>query len=536
MSATSDSMSQSTGVALIGLLKAYGVDTVFGIPGVHNNELYRGLPNSGIRHVLPRHEQGAGFMADGYSRATGRPGVCFTITGPGLTNILTPVGQAYSDSVPLLVISSALDIKDLGQGFGRLHEIKDQRAAAETVTGFSATATSPQAVPRLIARAFSSFRNGRPRPAYVEIPIDVLAAPAVGDWRAHAGGAAVRPDPAEAAEAARLLAGAERPMIIAGGGAISASSALRDLAARLRPACIATIAGKGIVPDSHPLSTGAVLTSPAGREFLASADVVLAVGTELAETDHYSEGLGFPGTLIRIDLDSHKLADRYGGDLPIQADARAAIEDIIAALPADGTTPSRITADEIAALLRRIEDAEDPAWRFRRQVLGVIRAALPAGALVTSDMTQLAYSGNEAFPVDRPRSWLHPAGFGTLGYGLPVAIGAKIGAPERPVIAFAGDYGFQYTLNELAVASELGLSIVVILWNNKALQAIIDDMERKGIEPNATQAWAPDFQALAAAYGCRCFSVDSLDALGRTIGAALEVKGPSFVEINAGAL
>jgi len=175
----------STGEALVGLLEAYGVDTIFGIPGVHNVEMYRALPQSGIRHVLTRHEQGAGFMADGYARASGRPGVCFTITGPGLTNIMTPLGQAWSDSSSIFVISSALDILDGALGRGRLHEMQDQRGAAATITSFTTRAYTPKDVRDGVAEAFSRFASTRPRPAYLEIPLDVLKQPAGEIGRAH---------------------------------------------------------------------------------------------------------------------------------------------------------------------------------------------------------------------------------------------------------------------------------------------------------------------------------------------------------------
>ncbi|MBP9175620.1 MAG: hypothetical protein KBF54_13795, partial [Rhizobiales bacterium] len=172
----------STGEALVGLLEAYGVDTIFGIPGVHNVEMYRALPRSKIKHVLVRHEQGAGFMADGYARATGKPGVCFTITGPGLLNILTPMGQAWSDSSNILVIASALDMADSAQGRGRLHEMIDQRAAAASVTNLHMRAYTPKDVRDGLARAFANFSSQRPRPAYLEIPLDMLKIAAVDGW------------------------------------------------------------------------------------------------------------------------------------------------------------------------------------------------------------------------------------------------------------------------------------------------------------------------------------------------------------------
>ncbi|NNE22208.1 MAG: decarboxylase, partial [Rhizobiales bacterium] len=212
----------STGEAIVGLLEEYGVDTVFGIPGVHNVEMYRALPRSGITHILPRHEQGAGFMADGYARATGKPGVCFIITGPGLTNIMTPLGQAYSDSVSMLVLASTLDVGDAAQGRGRLHEMQDQRGAAATVTQSAATAYTARDARDLIAEAFGKFASERPRPCYIEVPIDVMSSPAGDGWTARTVPSAPAPRREDIDAAVGLLKDAKAPVIIAGGGARNA--------------------------------------------------------------------------------------------------------------------------------------------------------------------------------------------------------------------------------------------------------------------------------------------------------------------------
>src|SRR5215210_5776964 len=192
----------STGEALVGLLEAYGVDTIFGIPGVHNVEMYRALPRSNIRHILTRHEQGAGFMADGYARACGKPGVCFTITGPGLTNIMTPLGQAWSDSSPVLVVSSALDITNGAQGRGRLHEMRSQINAATSVTALARTAATPADLQDFLAEAFALFASARPRPAYLEIPLDLLKEPAGDSWTARALAGQPGPRPGDLEQAA----------------------------------------------------------------------------------------------------------------------------------------------------------------------------------------------------------------------------------------------------------------------------------------------------------------------------------------------
>ena len=520
----------SAGEALVGLLEAYGVDTVFGIPGVHNVEMYRALPRSSIRHILPRHEQGAGFMADGYARATSKPGVAFTITGPGLTNIMTPIGQAYSDSVPMLVISSCLDIADAAQGRGRLHEMIDQRGAAASVAATAATAYSPADLKDLVAAAFAGFASTRPRPAYVEVPIDVLKMPAGDGWIARALPGRPQASPALIAAAVALLKSAERPAIVIGGGARDAGDAVRRIAEATGAVIFTTIAAKGAVPSDHPLLAGAVLPNREASRIVEEADVVLAAGSEVSETDLWYQSFAIAGKLIRIDIDPASLARPHAAHLPILADAAASLEAIAAGLTGDKADLTR--AEDVKRLKAGLESGDDELHAMLRNVLGVIRQALPAETIVATDMTQIAYAADEMFPLDRPSSFLHPCGFGTLGYALPAAIGARAGVPDRPVVAIVGDYGFQYTVNELGTAAEMGEPLIVLLWNNNALAQIRDDMIRKGIQPNAVSLRNPDFALLARAYGVGYERPNGLDALAKAIASALEAKRPVVIEMT----
>ena len=484
----------STGEALVGLLEAYGVDTIFGIPGVHNVEMYRALPRSGIKHVLVRHEQGAGFMADGYARATGKPGVCFTITGPGLTNILTPMGQAWSDSSPVLVISSALDIGNSAQGRGRLHEMIDQQGAARTITSLAMRALTPKDVRDGVAQAFASFASRRPRPAYLEIPLDLLKEPAGEGWHARTLPGRGRPDTAEVEKAAKRLAAARKPIVLLGGGALDAGAEALRIAEALAAPILTTTAGKGAVPASHPLSLGYRMTQPETLDLLRKSDAILCVGSELSETDFWSSDVIIDKNLIRIDIDEAALARPHTADIAILGDAKSALAALAAVLPkADG---SRRKESEVLAQSLREEDrkAEDKLRQMLAKVLAVIREALPPETVIASDMTQIAYAANEIFPVDHPRTWLHPVGFGTLGFALPAGIGAKFGKPDTPVAVMIGDYGLQYTINELGTAAEHKLPLVILMWNNDALGQIRDDMVSKGIQPNAVTLKNPDFQ------------------------------------------
>jgi len=272
-------INETCGQSAIAFLEAHGVDTVFGIPGVHTLDFYKGLSNSRIRHIGVRHEQGAGFMADGYARASGKPGVCVLITGPGVVNAGTAIGQAFSDSVPMLVLSSVNGSEDLGKGRGRLHEITDQQAVMAPLTAFSRTILKPDELTQAMADAYAVFETGRPRPVHIEIPIDVLAGQGVSavDTR----GRRQRPvaEPAALSEAARLIDGAKRLVVIAGGGAIDAGEALKAFVEKSGAVLIPTVAGRGILPDDHPQSLGGTLAQEATLKLLGESDVVVAAGT-----------------------------------------------------------------------------------------------------------------------------------------------------------------------------------------------------------------------------------------------------------------
>ncbi|MGF7159796.1 thiamine pyrophosphate-dependent acetolactate synthase large subunit-like protein [Rhodoligotrophos appendicifer] len=524
------------GQYLMRLLKAYGVDTVFGIPGVHTLELYRGIASENMRHILVRHEQGAGFMADGYARVTGKPGVCTLITGPGLTNALTPIGQAFSDSIPMLVLSSVNATRELGRGWGSLHEITDQAATARPLVGLSRTAFDRDQVTAYVHEAFNLFSAARPRPAHLELPIDILGADS-GLSEAAAIPPFVGPPHVQAADverAARLLSEAERPLILVGGGAISAHPSLAAMAEALSAPVITTIAGKGIIADRHPLSLGATLPSPQTQKLLAEADVILALGTELAETDHWVDRLQMPGKLIRVDLDIRKLSDLYPAELPLLGEAGAFARDLLAALGRGRTEPWDGRARAKVAAIRKALDEERAAERPEYMVaLNALRAALPADTVLATDMTQLAYAANSHFPVDQPRSYLHPCGFGTLGYGLPAAIGAKLGAPERPVAAMVGDGGLLFTLTDLGTAVELEMPLPIILWDNDGLGQIRDGMIRLQMPQIGVSPRNPDYIAVARGFGARAVEVEGPAEIAPAMAKALDHPGPTVLRLQA---
>ncbi|MFB9224872.1 5-guanidino-2-oxopentanoate decarboxylase [Paracoccus cavernae] len=517
---------------LIESLAAYGVDTVFGIPGVHTVELYRSLPDSGIRHVTPRHEQGAGFMADGYARASGRVGVCFTITGPGLTNIATAMAQAYGDSVPMLVISSVNARGRMGSGAGWLHELPNQQAFAREVSAFSQTILTPEDLPVALARAFAIFASARPRPVHIEIPMDVMAldAGALAAVKPQAIPAPPMAAPEALAQAATLLGKARRPLILAGGGAIAAGSELTALAEKLSAPVVSTVNGRGLLPQDHPLNLSASPSIEAVRELMKAADCILAVGTECGPTDYDMYVTGYPklaARFIRLDIDPEQAMRGFMPDLALIGAAQpslAALLPLIApAAPRDhGALP---------ALRSRIR-AELPAiLQAGCAVVEEIRDTLPDLPIV-GDSTQAVYGANLDYAAPAPRLYFGSAtGFGTLGYALPAAIGATL-ATGRPALALCGDGGLQFTLPELAVARELNLPLIVLIWNNSGYREIKTSMIDMGVEPIGVDIFTPDFAALAEGFGCAVIRAEKRSDLPALLRAAVARGGPSVIEIT----
>ena len=517
------------GAQISNMLQQRGVEVIFGIPGVHNIELYRGIEQVGLSHVLARHEQGAGFMADGYARATGKPGVAYVITGPGLCNIMTPMGQAYSDSVPMLVISSCLD--ETAARKGQLHQMKDQAGAAATVCDWSAQARSAAAAYHLIDRAFAEFTAQRARPKHIQVPIDLLGAGAdpAPDQPLIPAKPIARPE--DVAAAAEWLLGAKRPMFVFGGGAAAGFEAARKLVRLMRAASMCSYAGRGVIAPDYPLNYGPCLARDGSAAALAKADLVLCIGTELSETDLWRTHLGYDAPMIRVDIDAQSLADDHIADLPILGDATVFLSELCDLVEGHHVS-SGWNAAEVLQAKTAFAAETDAARQGIAPICEAMQAALPKGTLFYSDMTQFAYVSKELYALDRPNLWHHPYGFGTLGYALPAAIGGKIGRPNTPVVAIAGDYGFHFSMQELGVAVELGLSLPIILWDNGKLGEIEDAMVRSQIAPNAVVAQNPDFCALARAFGAGAIAPKTLAEFQQALKNALKANGPTLIHVT----
>ncbi len=515
------------------LLSAYEVDTVFGMAGTMTVELYRGIGTSKIRHVQCRNEQGASLMADGYARATGKPGVCTIIAGPGVTNAATGIAQAYCDSQPMLVISGACAALTHGKGWGAIHELDDQAAVTAGFTALSAMVRYPDEVPELIARAFAIFRGSRPRPVHLSFPRDILPVPLTVDWKPRRSPSLPMPDPALVEEAADLLARAQRPLIFVGGGAAGSRDALTQIAERVGAPVLATNAGKGILPESHSLSLGGSILQAASQQELAVADVVLLVGSEVGAGDHFLPKLEISGDIIRIDIDPTELTSVYAAAVPIQADARAALAAIAAALVKRKAVSQRSQGEtRVRDILARNAGKVTDLEKQHTRVWKILRPALPANTIIMGDATQVVYTGSFAMPMEVERCWYYPGTYCALGCALPMAIGAKIGAPDRPVIAVAGDGGFMFTATELATAAEEKLALPVIVWNNEALNAIVEQMDRVNIPRIGVEPRSPDFLGLAQSLGCLATRPDSAAELANAVQDAFKADRPTLIEVR----
>ncbi|MEU3980531.1 thiamine pyrophosphate-binding protein [Streptomyces sp. NPDC026672] len=518
------------GGALVAALAAHGVDTVFGIPGTHNLAAYAAMPAHGIRHISARHEQGAGYAADGYARSTGRTGVVITTTGPALLNAAAAAAQAHSDSVPVLLVSPGMPLTHPGLGNGLLHEAKNQTGAMAALVGYSHRVASIAEIPYAVARAFTAMACGRPRPVHLEIPLDLLVAAADVEIVQAAAPPVVTPFAQVLAAAAERIAVGRLPLVIAGGGAGGAPDQVRRFAETLGAPVITTANGKGTLPEDHPLAVGAGVQHPCVHDAVAESDCVIAIGTELAPADWWTGLPGFGTELIRIDIDAGTVNTNAVASHALVGDTAATLDALLELLTFD-TPPD---AEDRATRLRRRHRAdaarEGAPWL---DITEALRSALPRDAIVAGDSAMACYYGALSnLPLHRPRAFLYPTGFGTLGYGLPAGIGAKVAAPDTPVLVLQGDGGTMFTVAELAVGAELGLALPVLVVDNGGYGEIRDEMADRGEPVHAVTFPGPDFPALARSLGCHGRHIGTVADLGPAITEAFDADRPTVLHVH----
>ncbi|UWQ93570.1 5-guanidino-2-oxopentanoate decarboxylase (plasmid) [Rhodobacteraceae bacterium M382] len=529
-----DTTEMTCGEALLHLLKAYGIDTAFGIPGYHTVEFYRNFDKMGIRQVTPRHEQGSAYGAYGYAAATGKPGVCFLVTGAGVTNGATAIGEAYSNSIPMLVFTTMNNVHELGMNGGRMHELRSQEDILGQVSAFTHTLLDAKNLPEVLARAFTAFNSGRPRPVSIQIPQDVLAGPAGFDIDAWPTAPRAGPDPEETVRITDMLADAKTPMIVVGGGAIRASDEVLKLAERLDAPVVNSCAGKGVIPEDHPLCLGFTQAFDPVRDMLRDADVVLAVGTEFAEPDRYfTADYPINGQLIRIDIDPGQLMHYSKPSAALLSDSKSALTAILSGLEHRNgpqvTTAGATRVVEASAQFNGDLCKESPK---HKKALEIIHDVLPDNTIISADASQICYTGLYHYPMKHPNLFHFPNGYAAMGFGMPVAIGMKVGAGDRPVACITGDGSFQMTIEELAAAVEQNLSIPIVVWSNGGYQEIREYMDSKGLPTIGCNIYNPDFTKIAEAFGARGFHPQSGDELRAALETALVSEGPTIIEID----
>lgn len=525
-------MIETIGEHLVRLLVQRDVNTVFGIPGAHTIELYRGLANSGIHHVTSRHEQGAGFMADGYARISGKPGVAFVITGPGMLNIATPMAQAMADSIPMLVIAGVNPRPYLGMGSGNLHELHRQSRVASSCSVLSHTLSDARQLKPFLNKAFAVFQSERPGPVYLEVPVDLFAEPA-SECTEKTPVIVNKPAPPAAVidKVAKLLNNANTPLVLVGGGASRASEAITTLAEMINAPVLMTTNARGVLPSDHPLAISASPSLITIRQLAAAADVVLALGTEFGSTDydmHERGGFSVDNTLIRVDIDSRQLHSGCTADVPVLADCEQLLQMLL---------PQLQPRKDNTALARAAE-TRDAAWQELDidmqqdcKVLDLLRHHFPTQPFI-GDSTQLTYAGNLYGGASGPNRWFNSAtGFGALGYGVPAAIGAAI-ASKGTTVCLIGDGGLQFCLAELIVAVQEQAHVVFIVWNNQGYGEIERYMRGANIERVGVVLPTPDFVAIAVAMGLDATLADSKEALESALVKAKSTGKATLIEID----
>jgi acetolactate synthase-1/2/3 large subunit len=513
-------------------LSAEGVEVLFGIPGVGTLAIYDAfLDHPHLRHIETRHEQGALFMADGYARATGRVGVGLSSAGPGALNTLTAMATAYNDSVGILHLVNENPAPVRRKGKGHFHDLSDQFGMFRPVIGFGQQVVAADEIPAAIHQAMVALVNRRSRPALVEIAAEALAAETDQEVPPPATRLNQEPDPDSVAAAADLLAGAERPVIWAGGGIASAEAAaeLGALAELLGAPVITTQKGKGALPFDHPLHIGNWANEPPVRDLLAKSDLMLAIGTRFSYFPTGAWSLQIPDPLIQIDLDPAEIGRNYPVRVGVVGDAGRSLRAIGAALAARGAVPRQGPIAELEACRRLIEESIGVAVEL--EVLDQIRSVLPDQALVFNDPTTIGFWARSWWRARHPRTWFIPSGFGTLGYALPAALGAAVGRPDAPVVAIAGDAGAMFTIQEMMTAVQERIPVVFLVFNDRGYGVERRHQDHLYGRRSGVDILPPDFVALARSCGAQGVLVDDLSQVGATLETVLGSPGPVLIEI-----
>ncbi len=531
------------GQAMVESLKAQGVDTVFGIISIHTLDLYDALFESqeSLRFIGGRQELGCGFMADGYARATGKPGVLLTSTGPGAADSLGAVGEAYFSSSPLLEITTNVEQEFLGEGKLVTHETKDQLGMFQAVTDWNAMIDQVESIPDHLMEAFQRFKTRRPRPIELEIPTDLLGKQAEVEVLGPREMEPPQGDPVMVERALDALLKAKRPVIFVGEEVqtLGGTEEIIRLAEKLGAPVVTGDGAKGAFPEDHPLSLGQSLgkriwgDNPV-QEWLGTCDVGVVLGSALTYRTTAGVGMKLPKTLIHVLLDSEIIGKNYETAIPIQGESRAVVRQWLDAIGSKDVEKGGEFKSEVSAMRQEIYDNLKDQWGNELRIFEAVRAVSPRDTIFSLDPTIAASRASRCLPIYGPRTFMHPHGWAGLGFAFPAGLGAKAGKPDTPVICVTGDGGFQYNFQELATAAQYGIHPVVLMFNDSAWGVLKNYQNtRFGAGRNfATELVNPDFVKLFESYGFEGTKVSTVDKLSRGLENAISSGRTHLVEVQ----
>ena len=522
---------QSGAEVLASFLAREGVEVVFGLPGVQIMDavdaIYR---QQNIRWISARHEQTAAYMAYGYARTTDKTGVAMVLPGPGALNTAAAIGTAYTASTPVLLISGQVESKHLGHNRGVLHELDTQSEIFKYLTKWCGLARKVEEIPLVLQQAFTQLKNGRPRPVEIEVPYDIWSQKAEMSLPPVEVSPPIPRDPEDITKAAEILSKAKRPLILAGGGAAKAdvSGEITRLAESLQARVVMTTEGQGVIHCNHPLCAGNFLLwlNPVFKQ----ADVILVVGSRLRASGNTRLELRPDQKVIQIDHDPAELGRNHRIDLGITADACVALEALLKELP--GAPASRWQDAEIAGIREGIRSRLEKAAPLQMKVIRTIREVMGDDGILVPDITNIGYWCDIAYPVNKRLRYVDSSYFATLGFAFPTALGAKVGNPDKNVIAVCGDGGFPYASAELATAVQEKINVVALIFSDNAYGTVTGIQHRQfGGRYVGNKLHNPDYFKFAEAFGAIGVRLSSHEELGDSLGSALKADRPTVIEI-----
>ena len=528
------------GEALAKSLAREGVEVIFGIPGIQMYGIIAALRDEPrIRLITTRHEQATSFMADGYARASGKPGVALVVPGVGLYNAASGMATAFARSSPILVIAGQIPRGQMGKNLGAVHEILDQPDVVRPVTKWRRCALRPRDIPDTVREAFRQMRTGRPRPVLVEVPPEAGVEREEVQLHDPAPISRIVPSPEQLREVARLVAKSNFPLIYAGGGVArsDAEKVLVRLAEATNIPVVTSSGGKGAMPDGHPLCYGSCF-SPRGEkqemnqlyEVMQSSDVIIGIGTRFS----LGNPAGEASTLVNINIDDSELTRVQSNSIPLHGDAKATIEALLPHLAEAGAGDRPSPVEAVTAARRLIACYDIRLKEPQYAILESIQSSIPDDAFIIWDVTQFGYYARTHYPVNHPKTYIDSGHSFNLGYAFPTALGAKMAHPGRSVVCMAGDGGFMFNASELATAVKYGINVVTVIFRNDAYGNVARDLNESFGGAYGTDLHNPDFVKFAESFGAVCLRADDPKDLGKLILVALKQQAPVLIDVPFG--